>query len=141
MQKPYDGNTATLPTEDHNNGFNWSGQKEMTDAYALVVLHDGELREVVTVRWYMGRSRSAQTVLCSVWVRRNDNGVSVTAGTGKAGGYGYCKRSATFDDAVRSAGIKLGHDVHGSGMSTVEVAMNAIADACGYGQVRLMVRS
>lgn len=52
----------------------------------------------------MGRSRNASTVYASIWVHANGH---YLAGHGNAGGYGYHKESAAFQDAITSAGIQL----------------------------------
>ena len=80
--------------------------KELVSAYSLVVrLPSGELREVVTVKCYMGRSASASVIHAVMWVRCADG--HWTSGSGSAGGYGYHKESAAIADAIRSASIEL----------------------------------
>jgi hypothetical protein len=64
----------------------------------------GEIKELVTVRWYMGGSSSASTVYCCLWVHGKEYWIS---GKGQAGGYGYHKSSAALQDAITSAGINL----------------------------------
>ena len=109
-----------------SNGKALDPKLETTDTMKAVAYIDGIGFEVpVNVRWYMGRSASASVVRCSVWIRSTDG--RSWSGSGKAGGSGYCKRSASFSDAIDSAGIKLSVDVHGSGMSIVEEAVKAIA--------------
>ena len=82
----------------------------------------------ITVRWYMGRSNSASVVYCSIWTSSNTH---YATGHGKAGGYGYCKQSAAFGCAVRSAGIRLSSSVDGVGHSAIHEACEAIARAMG----------
>lgn len=125
-------NTATLPAKHTENARNLEPQKERTDSRKLLAFADGEFRELVDARWYMARrSDGASPIYCSVWVT-DQRGNRYFAGHGKAGGYGYCKLSGAFDEAVTSAGIKLAKNVHGTGMSTVHDAMLAIAVALGY---------
>ena len=70
---PYPKLTATLPTApDISNAVNHGGKKELIDATSVVVFAQGELHEVCTARWYMGRSRAASVVYCSLSVRRKD---------------------------------------------------------------------
>lgn len=126
--------TAKL-IEARQNGRNYGGEKEMHAAYSVVTVSKGELREVVTCRVYMGRSRSASTVYASLWA---NNGEQWTAGHGQAGGYGYHKESAAIDDAIRSAGFKLSHSVSGTGEH--ESALKACARAMGYRGKLLLVR-
>lgn len=138
---------ATIPAPEARqmNARNYGGRKETTERHVLVVLVDGELREAVDLRLYMGRSRSASTHYASVWVRPCD-GSEHLSGTGKAGGYGYCRASGAASVAFDSAGIRVtvtrdGEDVpaslHGAGMRAIERAMHAIADAAGYAEHRV----
>ena len=129
-RQPYDGNVATLPAKEAEQNAKML-DKELTEAWSLVATDKaGKLVEVVTARWWMGRSRTASVRYCSVWVRCADG--AWHSGHGTAGGYGNCKMSAAFDEAVKSAGIALARNVHGTGQSTVRLAMEAIARAAGY---------
>ncbi len=94
---------AILPASDTMNGKNYAHEKELVGAYSVIGRINGELREVVCARAYMGRSRTASTVYASIWV----HGPRYCAGHGQAGGYGYHKESAAFAEAIRSAGIDL----------------------------------
>lgn len=134
-----------------SNALNYSGKKETIDTYTLSGFKKGEFRELVTARWYMGRSSQASQIYCSVWVHGDNFWAS---GKGTAGGYGYCKRSAAFAEALGSADIKLfgspysGRDtkdaqktpccISGTGMTAVEDAMKAIGAALGYKKVHLV---
>ena len=135
---------VALPAEDASNATNYGGEKECTETITLVAFDakekdnarhyqdDARLRDVVTVRCWMGRSASASTVYASVWVHtRCGRWIS---GSGKAGGYGYCKTSAAIGVAFRSAGFdaKWAHQMSGTGMSVVREAMHRVADAAGY---------
>lgn len=126
---------AKLTGENKCHGTNYGGSKEQIDRKVLVALVDGELREVVDARWYMGRSRDAQTVICTVWIITRDG--HDRSGTGKAGGYGYCKRSAAFAAAVSHAAVWLQNDVGGRGMSVVAEAMHALADAASFADCKV----
>lgn len=147
------GQVATLPECEHvSNGRNYGHDKETTRTEVLVSwdakgrkekreryaangwsgdVSDG-LDSVVVARWYMGRARSASVVHCSVWITARDG--RSFAGHGSAGGYGYHKESAAFDEAVRSAGVSLKQSAHGAGDYAITSAMHAIAVACGYGR-------
>lgn len=87
-----------------SNAYNYSREKELVGAYSVMGKLNGEVREIVTARAYMGRSNSASTVYASLWVHA---GELSTSGKGSAGGYGYHKESAAFADAIRSANIEL----------------------------------
>jgi hypothetical protein len=94
---------AQLIKPDQTNGYNYSRNKEMVSAYSVIGKINGELREVVTFREYMGRSASASVVYGSLWV----HGAFHCSGKGSAGGYGYHKGSAALQDAITSAGLQL----------------------------------
>ena len=79
---------------------------------------------VVTVRVYW----PASTAYACVWLNFAD---SYAVGKGKAGGYGYCKESAAIDEALRSAGIKLAHSIHGVGEQAIKGALVALAEFAG----------
>lgn len=121
---PADGQTGV------NNARNRSDTHETTARIVLVAWDGSALAQVVDARWYMGRSRSASVVYCSVWVRRR--GGATVSGSGCAGGGGYHKPSAAFQDAAGDAGITLSVEVGGVGDSAVCEAMLAIAEAAGY---------
>ena len=115
--------------------------KELVSAFSLVVrLPSGELREVITVKCYMGRSASASVVHAVMWVKCADG--HWTSGSGSAGGYGYHKESAAIADAIKSAGIDLQDlendrkdhwfDLSGTGDSYYPQVFEAIARAAGY---------
>lgn len=135
-------NTATLPKVSADNGRNYSGEKETIARYSVV---DCKIKkEVITLCLYMGRSASASKVYASIWVSPDYTtmpGVCHTAGTGSAGGYGYCKQSAASAAAIRSAGIKLAQDVDGRGMREAEDALLAIAIAMGCNADDLLIVS
>lgn len=123
--------------------------KELVSAYSLVVrLPSGELREVITVSCYMGRSASASVVHAVMWVKCVDG--EWTSGSGSAGGYGYHKESAAIADAISSAGIELQDldrtdrkdrwfDLSGTDTSYYLQVFEAIARAAGYHGRTLLV--
>lgn len=89
------------------------------------------------MRCWMGRSRNASVVYCTVWVWADR---LYTSGHGTAGGYGYHKESAALGEAIRSAGIKLSESISGVGDTAIGVAMLAIVRAVGYKGRTLLVR-
>lgn len=130
----------------HNqNGRNYSGEKETTLRMIVVGKRGKELAPIVEARFYMGRSRTASTVYCSLWV----HGDEYCAGHGTAGGYGYHKESAALQSAISSAGVSLfgsnySYTSHGEkpdfkkaariggcGHGSMETALKAIARAAG----------
>lgn len=86
------------------NGKNYGYEKELVGAYTVLGKINGEMKEIITARSYMGRSRNASVVYASIWV---NSGLNHCAGHGSAGGHGYHKESAAFQDAIHSAGIEL----------------------------------
>lgn len=134
---------ATLPAETVRNARNYGGEKETVSTYKVIGKKNGALCSIVEARFYMGRSSSASTVYCSLWV----SGETYCSGSGKAGGYGYHKESAALADAIRSAGIQLTganyarHEgrvnykkpayISGCGEASMNMALQAIARAAG----------
>ena len=114
---------VTLPNKDASvsNGRNLSYKKEMVRAYSYVKNDT----EIIVVRWYMGRSSASSVVYCSIWVATPDIYFS---GTGKAGGYGYDKYSASFENACESAGISIS----GVGESAIKEVLSEIGRILGY---------
>lgn len=102
---------AILPTTEISNAIQPRDKETVNAWVALTNTKDG-IKELVTVRWYMGRASSASVVYCCIWVHGKSFWVS---GKGSAGGYGYHKSSAALQDAITSAGIKLvGSPYHGT---------------------------
>lgn len=125
-----------------SNARNYANEKETVSNFIVLGKINGETREVVNARCYMGRSRSASTVYASVWVL--GDGIS-TSGKGTAGGYGYHKESAAISDAISDAGITLWGSpyagetgdqkrrahIGGCGSESIRAALEAIAKAAG----------
>lgn len=132
-------------TNPSRNARNYGGEKETVTTMQVIARNKrGELAVVTEARFYMGRSRSASNVYCSLWVHCGDVDVS---GTGTAGGYGYHKESAALQSAITSAGIELYGDCYardgedqdlekrayigGVGSEAMRSALLAIARAAG----------
>lgn len=95
---------AVLPEVEHSNARNLSHEKETVATYKVIgKFPKGKLQVLCEARMYMGRSNTASTVYCSLWV----HGKKSTSGRGQAGGYGYHKESAALQSAINSAGISL----------------------------------
>ena len=136
---------AVFNGKNESNAINYSGKKERISSYVVVGKRNGTLSSVVEARFYMGRSRGASVVYCSLWVQ----GDNYCSGTGKAGGYGYHKESAALASAITNAGITLfgsnyshwDNDakpdfkkrayIGGCGASSMGEALKAIARAAG----------
>ncbi len=118
---------VTLPNKDASvsNGQNLSYKKEMVRAFSYVK-ND---KEIITVRWYMGRSSKSSVIYCSLWINASDIYFS---GMGKAGGYGYDKYSASFENACESAGISISPSISGVGESAIKEVLSEIGRILGY---------
>ena len=126
-----------------SNALNMGEKKETITSRTLIAFEDGKFKELVTARWYMGRSSSSMLVQCSVWFHSATMEASHAqwtdcSGRGRAGGSGYCKKSASFADAMRNAGIKCDQDIAGCGMSVVEDAMIALAKQQGFDTLHIV---
>ena len=121
---------AQFTKTDVSNARNMGDKKETIKQMVLITHKDGEFKAPVVVRWYISRSGvGASLVYCSLWINHHPYYVS---GRGKAGGYGYDKASAAFQEACGSAGIKLDKDVSGVGDGAVREAILAIGEALGF---------
>jgi len=140
---------AVLPATGKSNAITDNGKRELTSYYKLI--DKKTERTVIDCRLYMGKSSSASTVYCSLWI---GSPTFASSGRGSAGGYGYHKQSAAVGSAITSAGIELfgspyGHPVNGDtpaqtrkrlknrahiggcGSESIECALAAIAYAAG----------
>ena len=128
---------AKLTKTAVSNAQNLGDKKETIKTMVLITCKAGEFSEPVTVRWYMSRSGDgASPVYCSLWIYCSPYYVS---GRGKAGGYGYHKASAAFQEACDSAGIELSQPVDGRGDESVREAMFAIGAALGFERTELHI--
>lgn len=145
---------ALLPKHDVSGAIYHADTKELAQTLNVVGYKAGELHEILTVRWYMARAKSASVVHCNIWV----HGGAYVSGSGHAGGYGYHKPSAAFQAAMDRAGIVLKADrnsgdqygrelgdrkpyichVDGCGDRSVDLACEAIARALGYRKVLIV---
>lgn len=108
-----------------SNGYNYGDSKELIHAWSVLGVVDGCIRELVTARTYMGRSKTAMVVYAAVWAHGKD---FYTAGRGSAGGGGYHKSSAAIAIAIRSAGVQLAESISGVGDQAIDDALIAIAE-------------
>jgi hypothetical protein len=88
---------------------------------------------IVSARFY----GSSSVVYCCVWIWPHAYGQDGARGAGKAGGYGYDKRSAALSEALSDAGVTLAKNIAGVGESAEREAMEAIARQ--FGIVRPMI--
>ena len=130
---------AIIRTQE-SNGRNYADTKE-TILELRVIARRSEhaayeprkLCEVVTARFYMGRSRNASTVYCSVWV--HCEGIH-TAGHGTAGGWGYHKNSAALSAALTSAGVELWGSPYDKEDEDTNEGQRAYISGCGDSAMR-----
>ena len=115
-----------------SNAVNYGDKKELIKTFNLIT---DELKEIITVRCYMGRSTGASAVYAAIWVNTREY---YSSGKGKAGGYGYHKASAAIADAICSAGITLDTNISGVGDSAIKEALSAIANALGFERVLIV---
>ena len=128
---------AQLTKTECQNARNMGDKKETIKTMVLITCKAGEFKEPITVRWYMSRSGDgASPVYCSLWIHCSPYYVS---GRGKAGGYGYHKASAAFQDACDSAGVELSQPVDGRGSDMVKDALYAIGAALGFERADLYI--
>lgn len=133
-------NTASINTQ-RKTKFSVSHRKEgkcFFEGYKAIVSWphietDGLLdhREPIDLRIYNNGSR----VTACVWIAWG--GIRLQ-GSGKAGGYGYCKKSAAVANALFNAGIDLAHPIEGVGMEAVQGALKAVADAIRIDQCAIV---
>lgn len=133
---PYHFNRATLPEQGVCNARNLGDDKETIHRKVLVAHDVDGFHELVDARWYMGRSKSASVVYCSVWVHGPG---CESSGYGTAGGYGYHKTSAAFQAAAESAGIRFEALCDGCGDGPMELAIRAIGHAMGYANDAMVI--
>lgn len=133
-----------MPDLGHSNALNMSREKETISTHKVIgKFPGGKLQVICEARMYMGRSNTASTVYCSLWV----HGKKSTSGRGQASGYGYHKESAALQTAINSAGISLfgatfsntdqkinlkrAANIGGVGDDAMRTALIAIARAAG----------
>lgn len=89
----------------------------------ISILDPADGSDIITARFYWpGES----ICYCCIWVYGNSVHGS---GAGRAGGYGYHKKSAALSEAIADSGIKLSDAIGGRGDSAMYAALDAIARA------------
>ena len=130
-----DKNKMTANIENVKAGLNRSHRKEKyySCSFTVLAVKNDEICKLASLAIYEAPS---VTYAC-LWA--NYIGAN---GSGKAGGGGYCKRSAAAEDAFRTAGIELSKDISGRGESYIEEALKAlgeeIAKKHGYTSVTVL---
>lgn len=122
--------TAKLPAENIETARSYGSEKETHNIMHVIAATRDGMRQIITCRFYSGRSRGSSVHYCSVWFTGKASRYG--SGTGKAGGWGYHKDSAALDAALRAAGVELGYSISGVGDSAMRDALRALAAALGY---------
>jgi hypothetical protein len=128
---------AKLPKNDVSNGEHYRG-KEIVNNLSIVVNTRNGLETPLSVRWYMGKSNSASVVYCSFWLNGKKRHI---AGHGSAGGGGYHKESAAFQEAISSTGITLHGDVYGRKVTRAQCFIDGVGDRAMVDAALAMVRA
>lgn len=128
---------AVLPAEPFSNAKNYGGEKETIETLKVIGRLNGKLACVAEARFYMGRSSSASSVYCALWV----HGDRHTSGRGVASGHGYHKQSAALGDAIRSAGIELFGCNYDHSSERINFKNRAYIGGCGDGSMRMAIKS
>jgi hypothetical protein len=110
-------------------GTNYANGRETVTHKNVLAVVDGEIREIIVYRAYMGRSRSASRVYATIWVHDGANSI-YCSGSGQAGGYGYHKESAAAAEAAQAVGFTFDQYLHGTGQ--IDEMLTAMAKALGY---------
>jgi hypothetical protein len=134
MTATYNAQAKTKFTTSHRKeGKCWFEEYAIITADALYVPAQGpaEASKPITLRLY---GTGAKNFAC-LWV--NTHGLH-TSGSGSAGGYGYCRKSAAADEAISNAGFTLSKNIHGVGESAIKEALGAIAEAIGLSNYYLV---
>ena len=138
---------AILTTKRSDSAQNLSGDMETTSGIKFV--DKKTERVVIDARFYMGRSRSATAVHCSLWVtvanthKPDSWEYGETSGKGKAAGGGYHKSSASLASAISDAGIELygspyAHPVNGDSVAETKKKLKTRAYIGGCGDASMM---
>ena len=104
----------TVNFNDEKTKFNTNHRKEDKFFYGFKVINfgekcfNGDYRESIDVRFYC----TSSTIYCCLWINTDE---IHTSGTGRAGGYGYDKRSSAFQEAIYNAGFTNFPGFGGSG--------------------------
>jgi hypothetical protein len=112
----------------------WYDKKELVACYLGLTVKDDKPYRSVTVKFFMGRSSNSSTVYCNFWIdnKDSDGNFIYCNGSGQAGGYGYDKISAAFQDALDDSGIKTKEKIGGVGSTAIIRMIQGIMVAQGY---------
>ena len=111
----------------HYKGRNYGGEKETVTHKSVICVVGDEIKEVITYRAYMGRSKGSSTVYATIWVH---SGECHRSGSGSAGGHGYHKESAAAYEAAIACGFEFNRSLSGTGQ--IDQMLEAMAIALGH---------
>lgn len=124
---------AVLPAEPRSNAINFGDKKETIETIKVIGRLNGKLACVAEARFYMGRSSSASSVYCALWV----HGDKYTSGHGVASGSGYHKQSQALAVAIGTAGIELFGSNYDYSSDPVDFKKHAYIGGCGKASMRM----
>lgn len=108
--------------------------KELLHAYRGIAFDNPEEPvEFLDVRIYTGRARYASVIHCAVWLHGNNTWAQ---SSGSAGGGGYDKVSASFDEALRKMGIDVS-GLSGVGETATRETIREIGARLGYKKIHI----
>lgn len=122
---------------DAHNGINAKAHRKedrLDKQWSLIRLDDGH--ELATVRTYWPGS----TCYACVWIHGGE-AHGYANGSAKAGGGGYCKRSASVYWAMRAAGLTFAEHFDGCGEQAIERALESLAQYFGIRSRFVIVRA
>lgn len=120
--KPVDAINAKAHRKEH--GFYRS--------YILQAIYKGEIIEVANLRLYW----PANDCYACLWIH-DKKGNTYGNGSGRAGGWGYCKESEAAEQAINKAGIELKHSIGGVGTDAIRGALLALGKKLGYKKLHI----
>jgi hypothetical protein len=111
--------------------------KECVKKYVVVALVDNEIRTIMELGIYSGRSASASTIYAdfhAYGLGDFENGI-YSKGNGKASGGGYNKHNVAAQEAVQNAGFSAFESISGG---RIESSLLSIAHDYGYDIVKVI---
>ena len=96
-------------------------ENHFQEEYLGLVVVGGKILTAINCRFYGTQAKN----YCCLWYNNNNNYGSAS---GSAGGYGYHRPSAAFQEALDNAGIELSSRVDGRGDSAIEDVIKKMLD-------------
>lgn len=96
------------------NGKNLSGEKQCLGGWKVLAKvpwapnrYTDDFREILEIRFWSARRSVGSVVYCTVWLTAPR---ATASGFGSARGYGYDRKAASFEIAMKSAGFTILRD-------------------------------